>query len=396
MRWYVFGLFAILGTFVLWLAVGTDDTGKSEDRGERNVWSASWRALPESEMTIPEMERYVEGIVGNERLWEELQKNYADWLVVNQERLDGPYGLQAEILDQPRLAMMIAREFGKRDGEAGMMTVATWHTEPRDPFVECRVNAASFAGWVTVNPEEAIRRLIETKEFNIRWYVENEERRRFGVRLTPALMDEVLREGFQSLMHQDPEVAKELLVLGRRVRAFNPSLVGGAVIEQFSAAEKMEFFSGPQNKRRIPLPSFVKGDRVSPFLWDDDWATILSEQAESWMGSDFEEIARIRPDLVPEILKGDYFEERQKIDLLIWMGLQGSEYYGLLKLIRDELKYEVIRKWLFLNDRVFNLGPVTGKENMSTLDLKRLVEVMDEIDISHETRSGIEWMMNEE
>jgi hypothetical protein len=81
-KWLV-GALLLIGVLWLWMLFGGETATSNEmTESSRRVLDGRWRALPEGEMTIGEMESYAAGL-SDEELWQELEKSFEDWLEKN-------------------------------------------------------------------------------------------------------------------------------------------------------------------------------------------------------------------------------------------------------------------------------------------------------------------------
>jgi hypothetical protein len=169
------GALLLSGVLWLWLPKGkVASEGDEKVESSRRVLDAKWRALPEREMSIADMERYAADL-SDEELWQELEKSFEDWLEETTGR---------KSFAQPRLAIFLARELGKRDRELGLRELAgvlqKWEetmSESGDfsldegiQFVEMRIRLACFAG--------GFRRILR-RRFCV-WWSPVKTRRRTG------------------------------------------------------------------------------------------------------------------------------------------------------------------------------------------------------------------------
>ncbi len=168
MRWLICLLLALL---VIWQILPIGD--KSEDirevaKSSRRVLDAKWRALPEREMTIADMERYAAGLSDGD-LWVEIDELSERWLDLN-SKLHRPH--------PPRLVLILAREVGKRSGLSGLDRMLDYYYDLEDSLLSedgatrhasyeevldmigRQMEAAVFAGWIIKYPEEAILELL--------------------------------------------------------------------------------------------------------------------------------------------------------------------------------------------------------------------------------------------
>lgn len=375
---------------------------------KQRVLNSNWRQLPEREMTIGEMESYAAGL-SDEELWVELEKTYDDWFELNQGR---------KWFYQPRLAVMLAREIGKRDGELGMKELARW-LEKRDGEVESweedplkmerqfgnlRVLMASYGGWVSDDPEEAIERLIESGENEEGdWPVMNAGFTMYIKISDYFAVEEILRDGFYYLMRKDQEIATRLLVRGVKVWAFDPILAAGVVIDRLPESEKEKFWAIILSEEedvdiRNMIFAFSPGGQAnSPLFWSEDLETYFPNRGEEWSVESLRVIALLRPNNVQEILERDLLSVEKEKDLAALMGSHNSRYYSLIEELPDDQKVDLVNEWLVsLGEFKFiDFGPITGKENPGSLDLEKLREVVKETEMSDEVRVQIEEMLDE-
>lgn len=94
-------------------------SGNEVAKSDRVLLDRVWRAKPEREITIGEMEQYAAGL-SDDDLWTEIEVSCEKWMAVNGMR---------EFKIPPRLAVMLAREMGRRQGEAGVWKIANFLKE---------------------------------------------------------------------------------------------------------------------------------------------------------------------------------------------------------------------------------------------------------------------------
>lgn len=399
MKWS-FGL--LLALAVVWLVVprGGGSGGEGEVvESSRQVLDAAWRGKPEREMTIGEMERYAAGL-GDEELWDELETAYEDWMEVNRGR---------KWFDQPRLAVMLAREIGKRDGEAGMKRVARWlKTQSEDfvngeedllemerQFVDLRVEMAGYAGWVSDDPEVAIGRLIESrKDEDEDWpvlyqgHISNFKGSGFYA------MEEVLRDGLAAIASEDLDTAKVLLKGGLDVWAFGVNEVIESVLFEMPREEWSEFLEG-LHEGGIFSPDGEWEEGLGELLRVDVWKPEFAEELILRERSDKREkpeipllLARARPREAIKILEDERADSQMKRWLVVFLGAEDVRNYHLLEQVPDDLKLAVFDGW-FAVSQSLDFGPITGRENPGALNLDRMREVVREINMEDDVRGEI-------
>jgi hypothetical protein len=99
-----------------WESEGRRDDSNDGAHSPRQIMDEKWRALPWKGILISDMECYAAGL-GDKELWQELEKEFGDWLNV-----DGG----GKRFDQPRFAIFLARELGKRNRECGLSILMKW------------------------------------------------------------------------------------------------------------------------------------------------------------------------------------------------------------------------------------------------------------------------------
>ena len=116
MKWavVVFCLFWAIWLGLVWES--DDDDSDKVAHSSRRVVDEKWRVLPGKEMLISDMVRYAAGL-SDEELLQELEKEFKDWLEANGGE---------KRFDQPRLAIFLARELGKRNRESGLRQISEW------------------------------------------------------------------------------------------------------------------------------------------------------------------------------------------------------------------------------------------------------------------------------
>lgn len=375
---------------------------------------ARWRSLPEREMTVGEMERYAARL-GDEELLEEMARCRVDWMRENEGR---------KWFFQPRLAVMLAREVGRRKGEAGMMEVAGWlrGVEKKDAelqnwglgqtrwgFFEPRVRLAGYAGWVSVEPSKAISRLIESrKNEEDDWPVVNEGFL-FNLKFPEFFaMEEVLRDGFEQLSEADLGRARELVIKGASVWAFDLDQVLDGLMQRMSGDERSEFFGrkvrsgkvlakdpfgevGNLSDEEVALARLA--DLVEPGIWVGEDVDSLLGEVQFGEGK-LDVLARVRPEVARLVLDSGELGGTEKIKLTAWLGYQDHGNYSLISTLDGLNKLVWVDHMLRFSQGV-DFGPITGRENPRALDLGRLKEVVEKTEMGGEVRGRIEELLVE-
>lgn len=420
-RTVVFLMFA--GLFVLWRMDGdVGEKAEGVELSERRVLDEGWRRMPEREMTIGEMERYAEGL-SDEALRGEFEKSYDDWFEVNRGRT---------WFYQPRLAVMLAREIGKRNGETGMKEVARWleergeELEPGEEdvlemerrFGDLRVLMAGYAGWVSEDPEGAISRLIESRDkFEEDWPIVNEVQF-YLIKLPDSSgIEKVLREGFRELAARDMSKAKELLRVGSEVMAFDVGAVSDfylfeileedrlqamrAIMDQRSTTSTssgvtLEVLDPLESSEKLVEDPIVFEGVLALDLWMDGFAEefIFRSQSENQYSlSELSLLVRARPEAAIDIFMNERVDDDTMDLLAFWLGAEKVENYALLEHLPDNRKLDVVVFWLAAHEMDFGL--VIGKKNPGALDVGRLRGVVEKTEMSDEVRSEIGVLLDE-
>jgi hypothetical protein len=410
-RWLMM-LLIFAGLLWLWQIDGeVGDQAQGVELSERRVLDASWRGKSEREMTVGEMEGYAAGL-SDEELWGELGKSYDDWLEVNRGRT---------WFYQPRLAVMLAREVGKRDGEAGMKKVARW-LEERDAsfkvepdnafgglrqFFELRFLIAGYAGWVSEDPEEAIGRLIESRKNEEEdWPVVNEAYVMYFKVPAFSGIEEVLREGFRILAGRDMVKAEGLLRAGFKAGAFDISEVSEGFFFEIPKEkrsrmmrslidEKPDLSEGSGFEQEVEI-EVLEGE-LSFDLWIPGFTEELISRAQSanrYSDDQLPLLVRARPEESIKIVRNERTDDETKRWLVLWLGSEDVENYPLLEHVPDDLKLRVVDGWLAVSSEL-DFGLITGRENPGALDLGLVREAVEKAEMSDEVRGEITELLDE-
>ena len=400
------GALLLIGVLWLWMLFGGETVTSNEmTESSRRVLDGKWRALPEGEMTIGEMESYAAGL-SDEELWQELEKSFEDWLEKNGGEED---------FEQPRLAISLARELGKRDRELGLRevvgelqkweeTMSKWGEFSLDEqiqFVEMRIRLACFAGWVSVDPDEAISRLVESRRNEEeRWPVVNQGFLMYIKFPEFFAMEEVLRDGFGELARSDFARAKELLEAGTGVWAFDPNEVVGSLLAEIPREDWAGFFDrvkeevdrkyGGKNENGDPdsfATRFCKRD------WTTGYLEIFSQEEKSgWSRNDtLWAMARDRPDEVILALKDDRIGGEKKRWLFVALVAADSKHLHLLDELADPKKVDAVHVVTSIGEIDFRL--LTGKEGFAAKDFDSLTSVVEKTPMGKETRQKIDGIL---
>lgn len=338
-------------------------------------------------------------------LWVDLERVYDEWLEANRGR---------KRFEQPRLAIMLAREVGKRDGEAGMKAVAKW-LEERDrkvmasgddslekerQFGDLRVRVAGFAGWVSVDPEKAISRIIESRLMEEDdWPVVNQGYFQYFKLPEFFAVEEVLRDGFRQMAQTDFERAKELFGEGLGVWAFDANEVVGSLLAEIPRKEWPEFLADLREEVGEKVEENDEDVVVSlVFLFRDEiWTTGYWEQEEKSGGGRNDALwafTRDRPDEAILALKDDRISEEKKRWLYLGMVMSDSKHYGLLDQLEDSQKERAVEV-LVTAARGYEFGLLVGKDGSGEFDGKKLMKAIKEASMSEETRERLKGLVAE-
>lgn len=386
---------------LVWLWQG----GKVEERSQEVVKSSramsdrDWRGKSDREMTLAEMEGFV-GKLSDDELRVELDRDFEDWLARNEER---------QWFSTPRLAVMLTREIGKRDGEAGMREVARWLNfegdegaedpwEDQKQFFGMRVLTASFGGWVSEDPEHAISRLIESRKnewMNEKedWPLLNEGFVMYFKTEAFFAMERVLRDGFERLAEQDLPKAKELLLAGTAVWAFDTNEVLEGVFQHMEESERLAFFNVDHDTEALikidPLLSrgdpFLFEERVNRDLWSGAYADHLISDKLGAVNAKLDLLARVRPEDAKRVLLDPRTNSDIKERLFAFMVSGDSAQYSLLGELPEGSLMGAMNL-LLEGSRVLSFGPIDGREDSWKIDYPELERAVKNLEVGDEKR----------
>ena len=405
MKWVV-SLLLLLSLFFLWKKGSVESRGGVEVvKSTRVVYDKAWRAQLEGEMTIREMERYAAGL-SDEELWEALESAYGDWFEKNGGR---------KRFDQPKLAIMLTREVGKRDREAGMKKVAEWLKELGEfavgiddalaeerEFGDLRVLMAGYAGWVSEDPEEAIERLIESRlNEEEDWPVVNQGFMMYIKVPDYFAVEEVLRDGFARISQSDLVKAQELLAGGIGLWAFDANEILGSVLGRIPEDEWVSFLdllnADVLDQSEAGLDG-ASSDGFEGFLRKEIWFLELQDllNEEKFVGGGYylrhsSVFARGRPEDAVAAMTNGQVDDETKRWLFVRMSMADTKHYHLLSQLSDAGKVRAVDSLLASGEYTF--GPITGAENPGALDLDELLDVVKDTAMADETRETIDSML---
>lgn len=390
---------------VLWLWMPKKNGGGERDEvteSSRRVLDAKWRASPEREMSIADMESYAADL-SDEELWQELENSFEDWLEENTGR---------KSFAQPRLAIFLARELGRRDRELGLRELAgvlqEWEetmSESGDfsldeeiQFVKMRIRLACFAGWVSADPEEAMLRLVESRQNEEEdWPVVNQGFLMY-IRFPEFFaMEEVLRDGFRKLARSDFARAKELFEAGTGVWAFDPNEVVGSLLTEIPKEDWVGFFDHVKEAVDQKYGEKDEGgilDSSADLLREGDWTTgyreIFSQKEKSgWSRNDtLWAFARDRPGEAILALEDDQVGGERKRWLFVGLVAADSKYLPLLEKLADAEKVDAVHAVAQIREIDFKL--LTGREGFIEKDFKTLASVVEKTPMGQESREMTE------
>lgn len=392
-------LVALVVAWLVWPRGGVERENDEVVESSRRVRGVGSKNVSRGAATVNDLESYVTGL-SDEELWEELDGAYERWMAGERSDWDGKR--------QPRLAIMLAREIGKRNGESGMKRVAIWLKGRDDKlsetgnydlgmefqFLKVRIQVASYAGWVSDNPETAISRLIESRREEEDWPVVN-----LGFMMYLKIpeffaIEEVLREGFRDLKTRDFEMARRLFVEGAGVWAFDANEVAESFLADLPKEEWSDFISDFSDEVRgyhVELLGDEVGDsgmtRFRKENWILDYRDFLSKNTKTTQhgNSHLLTFSRSRPDETALALRDHKISQEKKKWLFLGMALTDSQHYAQLKNLDDERKIEVVGN---LSRGTYELvfGPLTGKEHLGEFDRDYLISVIGETSMSDKTR----------
>ncbi|MFT6863640.1 MAG: hypothetical protein ACJAVK_002201 [Akkermansiaceae bacterium] len=416
-KWLV-GL--LLALAVAWLVVprgegqtGEGQTGEGEVvESSRRMLDAAWRGKPEREMAIGEMERYAAGL-DDEELWVELEKVHGDWMNENEGR---------KKFRQPRLAVMLAREIGRRNGEVGMVEMARWledlepsledleqdTLEMQRQFFNTRALTASFGGWVTSEPDEAISRLIESGGKEEVWPVPNQGFFMYFKTGGFFAVERVLRDGFERLAQRDLKRAQELLVEGTASWAFDVNEVYESVFKFMTKEEQAVFFDA-----KVPKEAFTNmegRDSISDFeedletntygslfegfvkseLWTSDTVEVRigGDSDTGWPRDKLDLLARVKPDEGTRLFKDSRTSEDIATRLFAFLAANDPSKYELLSAISENSRQQALNL-LMEGEGVLSFGPIDGKEDSWQVDYEKLKFAVSDLEIDSNQKSRL-------
>jgi len=380
----------------------------------RRVRKSGGRENSSGRASVGELRNYAERLSEKE-LWVELDSAYERWLGGDRSAWDGDV--------QPRLAIFLAREIGRRKGEMGMKEVTTWLDEREvevklvdgsfdvsQPTLHTRIRLAGFGGWVSGNPEEAIYRLIKSRKNSEEdWPIINQNPM-LGIQAYEISgVEQILRSGFAELAGDDLARAKQLLIDGMNNKVFDVTKIAESVFLRMSEGE-IEVFcdelvtiangGGEGDSLEAGLLSGELG------LWtdrgrDDFFARMRPGLpvgvTRMWPppgGQDLSVLVRARPDFALEVLRDDRADALVRVDLVNRLALVDSRHYGLIAEIPDIEKVAFVKTVLGPNS-FQDFGPITGQEKPGALDLGGLRRVVGETEMEGEVRAEIEALLDE-
>ena len=382
-QWILIGSgVALLVLYLLWPGSGASQQGDKVVASDRVLLDRAWRAKPERQMTIGEMEQYAAGL-SDDDLWTEIQVSYEKWMEVNGAR---------EYKIPPRLAVMLAREVGRRRGTAGVWKIANFLKEKEvrwdfDEEVRERaqslrylrenLNYATFGGWASVQPAEAICWLIKLSE--------EDERNRPFVAVNAQTLDSfplpefwvyerVVREAFGQLMSRDIKRAIELLKEGGEKGVFDVNQAIEAMIPRLIVREEWELMHVMADDNGPFIP------RVNFEVWSDDIVEkvvkLNEADLQSWQRLKLIEVlARARPTKASEIIVHPEASAELRQTLLFTTALYGTRHLRLMS--KQEIP-SFINELMFMSS-VHRFGPIDGREGGWIPDWEEHHRVMAEV-----------------
>lgn len=362
-------------------------------------------------MTIGEMERYAEGL-SDEELWGELGEVYDDWLLDN---------LNRRWFKQPRLAVMLAREIGRREGETGMMDVARWLKdleaslegfEKKSPalqrqFFETCVQTATFGGWVANEPNEAISRLIESGRKEEEWPIPNQGFLMYFKVDGFFAIERVLRDGFERLAQRDLEGAQRLLVEGTLTWAFDVNETFESVFEFMTEEERVAFFDAKLSKETLAGlqaldPVFLKdefsaesfgllaADFVDVGFWSSN-SVESSSQVDldsTWLAERLDVLVRVRSNEATRILMDPETPSETSRKIFGFLAASDSSHYELLSFVPPASRRQAVDILMEIS-RKLNFGPIDGREDPWGVDYEKLKAEVGKIEMDPEQRGQL-------
>lgn len=406
---------AILGLcFLISIKPADSQTAPMATASTRVVFDQHWRNKPEGEMTIAEMESWARRL-SDEELWQELKKSNEEWLDINGAK---------KWNDPPRLSVMLAREFGRRNGENGIRDLVTFirKSAPSETdigfelreaaYLNLRLNLsyAALGGWTSEDPKGAISRLLQTQKFSEldpwenqpakgdpipiftmgRWVIPGQEP--FPMPAQWAY-ERVMRSAFSGLVQGNPDRAIELFLAASKAQLIEPSQIIEAILPRLDHDSQNALWESLEEIR-------VFGDSPIPFLdsrpWHENLETeilrLSEDDIEHWrQGSLFETLARARPEMAAKILLDQKTQSGIREQISPWLGVYHESYLGLFKTLRPEIQGMMIDTSSAVTAK-FRQGPIDGKEDGFIPDWEgyheTFIKVVNETDLEPDLKAS--------
>ena len=384
MKWLLVTL-GILGLWLWWPKTEPPQPSLEASPSSRIPLDRAWRAKPESEITLGDMETWARRL-SDEELWHEIEKSSEEWLAINGAR---------EWNEPPRLSVMLAREFGRRNGEQGIRDILGYlqklETHKNDDFssqlesaISCLILNLSYGtlgGWTSEDPGKAISRLlkIQTPLQLDPWENDPNSKEKLPFitisrNLIPGgefvLMSEfwayerVMRSAFSKLAKANPEQATDLLLEGSISGLFDVNQIIEAVLPELSGKSKndlMEFLNEPTTPDTLIC-------FFDPRLWSNDLeaesSTLSIIEITNWKNQGLIEIlARARPSIAQKIaLRESSLSNSQVWDTLFsYLASNSHKHLNLLPRLSPE-DFKSLTTLTLHIDPNHRHGPIDGKE----------------------------------
>jgi hypothetical protein len=344
----------------------------------------NWRNKPEREMTIAEMESWARQL-NDEKLWQELEKSTREWLDINGGK---------KWNDPPRLSVMLAREFGRRNGEDGIRDLVTFirKSAPSETDIgfelreaahlNLRLNLsyAALGGWTSEDPDGAISRLLQTQKFSEldpwenkpdkgdpipvftlgRWVIPGQDS---IVNPKQWAYERVMRSAFSGLVQENQNRAIELFLAASKAQLIEPTQVIEAILPRLDHDSKKALWKSLEEIR-------IHDDYPIPFLdsrpWHEDLETdiltLSDNEIDNWsQGSLFETLARARPKVASNIILSLETQTAIKERIFPWLGVYHQRTLELFKILPPRIQRLMIDTSSAVTAK-FRQGPIDGKE----------------------------------
>lgn len=383
-KWFIV-IAAILGLYFLFSIKPADSQpAPIAERSSRVILDHNWRSKPETEMTIAEMETWARRL-GDEELWQELGKSTGEWLEINGAK---------KWNEPPRLSVMLAREFSRRNGEAGVRKIVAFIGEyapsETDIAFELREAAhlnltlnlsyAALGGWTSEDPGGAISRLLQTQKIQTldpwednpdkgdpipiftlgRWVFP-------GQQTIPMpeqwAYERVMRSAFSSLVQEDSNRAIELFLSASKAQLIEPNQIIEAILPRLDHDSQKALWKSLEGIR-------IHDDYPIPFLdsrpWHEDLETdiltLSDNEIDNWsQGSLFETLARARPKVASNIILSLETQTAIKERIFPWLGVYHQRTLELFKILPPRIQRLMIDTSSAVTAK-FRQGPIDGKE----------------------------------